>query len=77
MKLSELIESGLVKDDDLIKVIIPPVYTDKPRVRSGNWFHDHILDLNDREIWSIKYYSSTQTWVVSLRAEGGEVNAEN
>lgn len=66
MKLSDLVESGLVKDNHQIIVSQRIVGTIKS-VRRGNWYQDHILDCLDREIYSIHYKTYCEgRWYVEL-----------
>lgn len=69
MNLEELIKSGLVKDNHIIKVILPPLIGDVGFIQKGHWYQDHILDLQDKKLWSAKFYENTQTWVVSIYDE--------
>lgn len=54
MKLKELIEGNLVKDDHNLVVNVP-IHGSASQIRKGNWFHDQILDVMDREIDTIEY----------------------
>lgn len=49
MKLKELIESNLVKDDHNLVVNIP-IHGSASQIRKGNWLHDQTLEVMDREI---------------------------
>lgn len=64
MKLKELIESDLVKDDHNL-VITMPVHGSASQIRRGNWFHDQILDVMDREIDTIEYQLGG-LWYINL-----------
>ena len=77
MTLKELIESGLVKDDHIIKIVSPAIYATRKSVVSGNWYQDYILDLSDHPIWSAKFYSNTGTWVVTLEERNIDYADEN
>lgn len=54
MKLKELFESGMVKDDDTIAIHLPMI-GHMEAIRRGRWFNDQILDLMDRDIDTIMY----------------------
>jgi hypothetical protein len=65
--LRELIECGLVNDDDRITVSLPfsgPVRI----VKSGNWYQDHILDYQSRKIAEFSW-SPKKGWKVLLEPE--------
>ena len=54
MILKELIESGLIKDEEIV-CLHRPMYGTLQEIRSGNWFQDHILDLMDEKIDTLHY----------------------
>lgn len=60
MNLEELIKSGLVKDNHIIKIIRPPVYIKNNKLISNDG------DLLERPFWSAKFYANSGTWVVTL-----------
>ena len=64
MTLKELIESGLIKDDEII-CIHRPMYGTLQEVRKGNWFQDQILDLMDEQIDQATYCCGT--WDIHLQ----------
>ena len=64
MKLKELIESNLVQDDHNLVVNIP-IHGSASQIRKGNWFHDQILDVMDREIDTIEYQIGG-LWYINL-----------
>ena len=64
MKLKELIEGNLVKDDHNLVVNVP-IHGSASQIRKGNWFHDRILDVMDREIDTIEYQISG-LWYINL-----------
>ena len=64
MKLKELIESNLVKDDHNLVVNVP-IHGSASQIRKGNWFHDRILDVMDREIDTIEYQIGG-LWYINL-----------
>ena len=64
MKLKELIESKLVKDNDNLAVTVP-VHGSASQIRRGNWFHDQILDVMNREIDTIEYQLGG-LWYINL-----------
>ena len=57
MKLGELIESSLIKDDHNFMVHVP-MFGDVRQIRCGNWFNDQILDLMDREIDRLTFFGN-------------------
>lgn len=65
MKLSDLIESGLVKDEHEI-IISQRITGTISALAQGNWFHDHILNYLDRKIYSAHYKYCTGRWYVEL-----------
>ena len=64
MKLKELIEGNLVKDDHNLVVNVP-IHGSASQIRKGNWFHDRILDVMDREIDTIEYQLGG-LWYINL-----------
>lgn len=64
MKLKELIEGNLVKDDHNLVVNVP-IHGSASQIRKGNWFHDQILDVMDREIDTIEYQIGG-LWYINL-----------
>ena len=72
MILKDLLESGLVKDEHQIKIVFPSVITDRNYVQISNWYQDHILNFMDWQIWAVKFYENTQTWVVNLKSDWGD-----
>lgn len=64
MKLKELIESNLVKDDHNLVVNVP-IHGSASQIRKGNWFHDQILDVMDREVDTIEYQIGG-LWYINL-----------
>lgn len=68
MKLGELIESCLVKDDHNMMVHVP-IFGNVRQIRCGQWFNDQILDLKDREIDSLQFNGSD--WDVELQFQEG------
>jgi hypothetical protein len=64
MKLKELIEGNLVKDDHNLVVNVP-IHGSASQIRKGNWFHDRILDVMDREIDTIEYQIGG-LWYINL-----------
>ena len=54
MRLKDLIESGLVKDDHQI-IVSQRITGFGKTISQGNWYQDNILDLLDREIYSAHY----------------------
>ena len=64
MKLKEVIEGNLVKDDHNLVVNVP-IHGSASQIRKGNWFHDRILDVMDREIDTIEYQIGG-LWYINL-----------
>lgn len=44
MKLNDILESGLIKDDDTIKLVIHSEDSVLRETWRGNWFEDKILE---------------------------------
>jgi len=70
MKLKELIEGNLVKDDHNLVVNVP-IHGSASQIRKGNWFHDQILDVMDREIDTIEYQIGG-LWYINLTTHNEE-----
>lgn len=49
MTIHELLESGLIKDNDMITISIP-IFGSAVDMRKGYWFNDQILDCHNAEI---------------------------
>ena len=64
MKLKELIEGNLVKDDHNLVVNVP-IHGSASQIRNGKWFCDRILDVMDREIDTIEYQIGG-LWYINL-----------
>lgn len=56
MTLKDLLDSGFVKDDDIISIHMPLI-GNLGQIRKGNWFSDKILDVMDRKIDTLQYTS--------------------
>lgn len=71
MRLKDLMEAPLIKDDDTVTLIleVPGVGTVK---KKGNWFQDFILEHMDREITGFTYKGSEKKWIVYLKGEEDE-----
>ena len=54
MTLGELILCGLIKDEDTIAVHFYLIGNLK-QVRRGQWYQDHMLDVADKPIDTLKY----------------------
>lgn len=67
MTISELIQSGIIKDSDNIQ-ISRPVAGRANVVRRGNWYNDNILDWMDVPIYLIKW-TRDNGWVIQLERE--------
>ncbi len=63
MTFGEFLEEGLIKDDDKILILLP-ICGAMHKLR-GNWFQDHILDLQDREIAEVSW-NKEKGWKVRL-----------
>lgn len=71
MRLKDLMEAPLIRDDDTVTLIleIKGVGTVK---RKGRWFQDCILEHMDKEIKEITYKGSEKKWIVCLKGEKDE-----
>lgn len=68
MTLGELIECGLIKDDDTIAVHLHlNLIGGLNQVRRGQWYQDQILDVMDREIDTLRFYNGY--WDVDLQTK--------
>ena len=63
MTLKDFIMEGLIKDDDKI-LILNPICGTVYNVR-GNWFQDHILNLQDRDVMEVSW-NKEKGWKVLL-----------
>ena len=70
MTLRELIDGGLLKDDDII-VINRSVKGTVKSVIKGNWYQDHVLECMDAEIFSLSY-SEGRGWYINLNRDEEE-----
>lgn len=66
MTLKEVLESGLVKDDDVIEIHIPMIGS-MENIKRGHWFNDQILDVMDRKIDTLQY-TSWGDWDITLQS---------
>ena len=64
MTIHDLLNNGLVKDDDKIKVVRPLVGNILD-VRTGYWFNDQILDFHNAEITEFSW-SKEKGWLVAV-----------
>ena len=56
MKLRDLLESGLVKDTDKISMTVcTRHHLTLPKLVSGHWYEDRILDCTEMEITELEY----------------------
>ena len=69
MTLGELVECGLVKDDDTIAVHLHLI-GGLNRVRRGQWYQDQILDVMDQEIDTLRFCGGD--WDVDLQTKEEE-----
>ena len=79
MIFKELLESGLIKDDDSV-CVNDSIYSLGSNRRAGNWYQDHILNYSEREIDEIHYNGLTRVWEITLRPlrlEGGDEDLEH
>ena len=68
MTLREVIQTGLIKDIDPIK-IRKITYADTEMIKNGNWFHDHILEDMDMRVVKMRYVCAvpgTAIWEIDL-----------
>ena len=63
MTLFDFLQEGLVKDEEKI-LILNPICGVVHKLR-GNWFQDHVLDLQDREIAEVSW-NKEKGWKVLL-----------
>jgi hypothetical protein len=64
MLLNDILECGLIEDDDRITVSVP--FSGPVRViKSGHWFDDHILDYTNHKITEFSW-SPASGWRVML-----------
>ena len=68
MTLYDLIESGIVKDEQRITVSKPLQGTGAD-MRKGNWFNDRILEFLGCEI-GLLTWDEKNGWSIALRKEG-------
>ena len=66
MTLKDLLDSGFVKDDDVISIHMPLI-GNLGKIRKGNWFSDKILDVMDRKIDTLQY-TSWGDWDITLQS---------
>ena len=66
MKLRELIENQLIKDDDKIGLNVP-IHGHVCEVKRGHWFNDDILTMMDREVTGLEW-SPELGWMVDIES---------
>lgn len=66
MKLRELIENQLIKDDDKIELNVP-IHGHVYEVKRGHLFNDDILTMMDREVTSLGW-SPELGWMVDIES---------
>ena len=67
MTLKDLLDSGFVKDDDVISINVPLI-GNISQIKKGNWFNDQILDVMDKKIDTFQY-SSWGDWDIYLQSD--------
>lgn len=66
MKLRDILDSGLVKDDDVIKLVIHSEDSVLRETWRGNWYEDKILEHGDLEVIQI-LFDNEHGWQIFLR----------
>ena len=69
MILKDLIESGLIKDDEIV-CIHKPMYGTLSEIASGNWYQDQVLNLMDEKIDKLSY--CCRSWDIDLQFDEEE-----
>lgn len=72
MTLREVIQTGLIKDTDPIRVR-KITYADIEMIKSGNWFSDNILEEMDMRVVKMRYVCATPgtaIWDIDLESQG-------
>lgn len=72
MTLNDIINSGLVKDDQPI-ILQQRFFENINTIRKGNWYQDDILDALDQEVYRLTYNAVSGTWYVILRDKGAGI----
>ena len=66
MKFKDILETGLIKDNDKLKITIHEDDSVLKESWTGEWFSDRILEHSDLEIIQI-LYDPVHGWQVHLR----------
>ena len=66
MKLGELIENQLIKDDDEIGLNVP-IHGHVCEVKRCHWFNDDFLTMMDREVTGLEW-SPELGWMVDIES---------
>lgn len=66
MKLNDILDSGLVKDDDMFKLVIHSEDSVLRETWRGNWYEDKILEHGDLEVIQI-LFDNEHGWQIYLR----------
>ena len=66
MTLKELLESGLIRDEEII-CIHRPLYGSAMEIRQGHWYQDNILNIMDATVDTMKYCCGS--WDIDLQFE--------
>ena len=66
MKLNDILESGLIKDDDTIKLVIHDEDSVLRETWRGNWYEDGILSHGNLEVIQI-LFDNEHGWQIFLR----------
>ena len=72
MTLKEVIETGLIKDTDPIR-IRKITYADTEMIKNGKWFHDSILEEMNMRVAKMRYVCAvpgTAIWEIDLERQG-------
>ena len=66
MKLNDILDSGLVKDDDMFKLVIHSEDSVLRETWRGNWYEDKILEHGDLDVIQI-LFDNEHGWQIFLR----------
>ena len=66
MKLNDILDSGLVKDDDMFKLVIHSEGSVLRETWRGNWYEDKILEHGDLDVIQI-LFDNEHGWQIFLR----------
>lgn len=72
MTLNDIINSGLVKDDQPI-ILQQRFFENLTTIRKGHWYQDDILNALDQEVYRLTYNTVSGTWHVILKDKGAGI----